>query len=187
VLLPGRCAPDANVPSSALGDNPQGKYMGGEEGMGHVYGYWPILVDAGGSNATNLGCTDELPCDFLYRDYAPNGNRNGQFGILRVAEAATPPAECDGPNELPTAEANGPYRKRLRRGEAAVEFSSAGSVDTDGDIVSYVWTFGDPKGGTSNEPNPTYTYEDTGTFTATLTVTDNCGGEGSDTAQVTIR
>ena len=76
VGLVGRCDPDAPVPSMALGDNPQGKYMGAEEGMGHVFGHWPILFNAGG--------TDGIAGDFLYRDYAPNGNRNGQFGILRV-------------------------------------------------------------------------------------------------------
>jgi hypothetical protein len=50
--------------------------MGGEEGMGHVYGHWPILFNAGG--------THEVDGDYLYRDYSPSGNRNGQFGILRV-------------------------------------------------------------------------------------------------------
>ena len=51
--------------------------MGGEEGMGHVYGYWPILLDsAGGGNA--------VTGDYLFRDYAPNGNIKGMFGILRV-------------------------------------------------------------------------------------------------------
>jgi hypothetical protein len=77
VALPGRCAPNAAVPSMALGDNPQAKYMGGEEGMGHTYGHWPILLDSAGG-------TDGIAGDYLYRDYAPNGNRNGQFGILRV-------------------------------------------------------------------------------------------------------
>jgi len=77
VPLVGRCAPDTRVPSQALGLNKQAKYMGGEEGMGHVYGHWPILFDAGGSYGV-IG-------DYLFRDYAPNGNRNGQFGILRVA------------------------------------------------------------------------------------------------------
>jgi hypothetical protein len=76
VPLDGRCAPGVAVPSTALGDNPQGKYMGGEEGMGHAYGYWPILFDAGGTNAV-VG-------DYLFRDYSPSGNRNGMFGILRV-------------------------------------------------------------------------------------------------------
>ncbi len=51
VNLPGRCAPDAPVPSKALGLNKQAKYMGGEEGMGHVFAHWPILFDAGGTGA----------------------------------------------------------------------------------------------------------------------------------------
>ena len=76
VLLAGRCDPDAAVGSMALGLNPLGKYQGGEEGMGHVFGHWPILFDAGG--------TDAVAGDYLFRDYAPNGNRNGMFGILRV-------------------------------------------------------------------------------------------------------
>jgi hypothetical protein len=76
VPLAGRCDPDEIAPSQALGLNPQGKYMGGEEGMGHVFGYWPILFDAGG--------TDAVQGDYLFRDYSPSGNRNGQFGILRA-------------------------------------------------------------------------------------------------------
>jgi hypothetical protein len=75
--LVGRCDPSmATVDSRALGLNLQAKYMGGEEGMGHAYGHWPILFDAGGSGAV-VG-------DYLFRDYTPSGNRNGQFGILRV-------------------------------------------------------------------------------------------------------
>ena len=75
MLLEGRCDPSV-VGSQALGLNPQGKWMGGEEGMGHVFGHWPILIDAGGTGA--------VPGDYLYRDYTPSGNRNGMFGILRV-------------------------------------------------------------------------------------------------------
>jgi len=76
VALEGRCDPNAPVPSNALGLNLQAKYMGAQEGMGHVFGYWPILFDAGGTNG--------ITGDYLYRDYSPSGNRNGQFGILRV-------------------------------------------------------------------------------------------------------
>jgi hypothetical protein len=79
VGLAGRCSPSGLVASSALGTNPQGKWMGGEEGMGHAYGYWPILLDSAGG-------TGRVPGDYLYRDYSPSGNRNGQFGILRVEE-----------------------------------------------------------------------------------------------------
>jgi hypothetical protein len=74
-VMAGRCDVDEPVPSRALGLNPFGKWMGSEEGMGHAYGHWPILFDAGG--------TDAVPGDYLYRDYSPSGNRNGQFGILR--------------------------------------------------------------------------------------------------------
>jgi hypothetical protein len=73
--LPGYCDP-TSVGSLALGKNPIGKYMGGQEGMGHVYGHWPLLFNAGGTGA--------VQGDYLYRDYTPSGNRNGQFGILRV-------------------------------------------------------------------------------------------------------
>ncbi|MDH3611698.1 MAG: hypothetical protein OES10_00330 [Gammaproteobacteria bacterium] len=73
--LPGLCYPDS-IGSLALGLNPLGKWMGSQEGMGHVFGHWPILFDAGGTGA--------VKGDYLYRDYSPSGNRNGQFGILRV-------------------------------------------------------------------------------------------------------
>lgn len=63
-----------------------------------------------------------------------------------------------------------------------VAFSSAGSNDSDGTIVSYLWNFGN--GATSTAANPSYTYTTTGTFTVTLTVTDNSGLTG--TAGVTI-
>ena len=85
VALPGRCSPRAEAPSNALGLNPQAKWMGGEEGMGHAYGHWPILVNAGGSDAANLGCTAGQPCDFLYKAWESWGNVNGMWGLLRVA------------------------------------------------------------------------------------------------------
>jgi hypothetical protein len=54
-----------------------------------------------------------------------------------------------------------------------VGFSSAGSSDPDGSIVQYRWSFGD--GATSLAANPTHSYA-AGTWSATLTVTDNLGG-----------
>ena len=49
-----------------------------------------------------------------------------------------------------------------------VSFSSAGSIDPEGDPLSYLWTFGD--GATSTQPNPAHTYATSGTYTARLTV-----------------
>jgi cytochrome c len=53
----------------------------------------------------------------------------------------------------------------------AVSFSSAGTSDPDGGTLSYSWTFGD--GGTSTAANPSHTYTTSGTYTATLKVTDS--------------
>jgi PKD repeat protein len=87
-----------------------------------------------------------------------------------------------GGNQPPVAEANGPYNGKKN---IAISFSSAGSMDPDGSIVSYSWNFGDGSP-PSNQPNPTHTYTSTGNFTATLTVTDNLGAMDSDTATVNV-
>jgi len=65
----------------------------------------------------------------------------------------------------------------------SVTFSSAGSNDPDGSIVSYSWNFGDGTT-TSSSASPTHVYQNAGSYTAVLTVTDNGGATG--TAQVAI-
>ncbi|WP_448546982.1 collagenase [Thalassotalea fusca] len=84
-------------------------------------------------------------------------------------------------NVAPTALANGPYNAALN---TDINFSSAGSSDSDGSIVSYDWNFGD--GGSSTEANPTYQYNNAGSYTATLTVTDDGGLTATSNAAVTI-
>jgi glucose/arabinose dehydrogenase len=51
-----------------------------------------------------------------------------------------------------------------------VSFSSTGSLDPEGQPITYFWTFGD--GATSTDPNPVYTYTQTGQYTVRLTVSD---------------
>jgi PKD repeat protein len=50
---------------------------------------------------------------------------------------------------------------------------------------SYEWDFGDNKR-PSDEQNPNHIYTDAGTYTVTLTVTDNAGDSATDTAEVTV-
>jgi len=70
-------------------------------------------------------------------------------------------------NVPPVALINGPYD-----GEAGqpVLFSSAGSMDVDGNTLSYEWNFGD--GGTATTANPSHVYAADGTYTVTLRVYD---------------
>jgi PKD repeat protein len=58
-------------------------------------------------------------------------------------------------------------------------FDASGSTDADGTIVSYVWSFGN--GAVGNGVSPEYTYGAPGTYSVTLTVTDNHGASGQKT------
>ena len=85
--------------------------------------------------------------------------------------------------DSPIAEANGPYSGKEG---SSISFSSAGShiVEPGATIVSYFWNFGD--GTNSTSATPSHAYADNGVYTAALTVTDNFGKTGSDTANVNV-
>lgn len=53
-----------------------------------------------------------------------------------------------------------------------VEFSSEGTTDPDGDKLRYAWDFDSDGVVDSREQNPSWTYEETGTYMANLQVTD---------------
>jgi PKD repeat protein len=61
---------------------------------------------------------------------------------------------------------------RVSSGAAFVKFTAAGSTDSDGQIASYLWDFGD--GTTSTDVAPRKVYR-AGTYTFRVTVTDNGG------------
>jgi PKD repeat protein len=58
------------------------------------------------------------------------------------------------------------------------------SSDPDGEVVAWLWDFGD--GTTSTEQNPTHRYAENGRYTVKLTVMDNEGGEGSKTVELEV-
>ncbi len=58
------------------------------------------------------------------------------------------------------------------------------STDSDGTIASRSWSFGD--GTTSTAANPGKTYASTGTYTVSLTATDNAGGKSTVSKSVTV-
>jgi PKD repeat protein len=63
-------------------------------------------------------------------------------------------------------------------------FDGSDSFDPDGEIVTHEWDFGD--GNTDVGDVVEYCYEESGTYTATLTVTDNQAGTGSASAEVVV-
>ncbi|WP_448625444.1 PKD domain-containing protein [Geodermatophilus sp. URMC 64] len=58
------------------------------------------------------------------------------------------------------------------------------SVDLDGTVASYAWNFGD--GATATGKTAAHTYATAGTYTVTLTVTDDRGATGTTTVPVTV-
>ncbi|MDO6431877.1 PKD domain-containing protein [Flavitalea sp. BT771] len=94
---------------------------------------------------------------------------------------SSPPA-----NQLPVANA-GPD-KSIRLPLDSVVVTGSGT-DSDGTIVSYAWTKASGTGGTITAPSSaTTTFKGltAGVYKFALTVTDNNGGTGTDTMQVTV-
>lgn len=58
------------------------------------------------------------------------------------------------------------------------------STDSDGNIVSHSWNFGE--GTTSSDQHPTHTYESSGTYLVSLTVTDDGGASNTTSQQVEV-
>jgi len=58
------------------------------------------------------------------------------------------------------------------------------STDPDGSITAWAWNFGD--GTTSTQQNPTHKYSARGTYTVSLTVTDNNGATNTVTHTITL-
>lgn len=65
-----------------------------------------------------------------------------------------------------------------------VSFSGANSSDPDGSIASYAWNFGDGTGGSGAQVS--HVYQSAGTYTATLTVSDNAGATSSATVTIVV-
>ena len=84
-------------------------------------------------------------------------------------------------NIPPIAKVNGPYSGEVG---SSISLSSAGSSDSDGSIERYSWDFGD--GATSSAVNPTHIFQNTGTFTIVLEVTDDAGATASDSTHCSI-
>ncbi len=84
-------------------------------------------------------------------------------------------------NQLPTAVIQAPDSAKDKKD---VQFDGTQSHDVDGTIVSYAWDFGD--GATATNSTASHRYAKPGTYTVTLTVTDDQGAIGTVTHQISI-
>jgi PKD repeat protein len=97
-----------------------------------------------------------------------------------LSDGATVTVSVLAPNILPVAIASATPNSGYA--PLVVTLSGATSYDTDGSIASYVWNFGD--GTTGSGATVQHTYTGVGSYTATLTVTDNRGGTATTTVGI---
>jgi chitodextrinase len=79
------------------------------------------------------------------------------------------------------------YSPSEPRTDDDVYFDGSASFDTDGEIVSYSWTFGDGRSTVSSSPTTRHSYGLAGTYNVVLTVTDDRGLSASTSpTEVTV-
>jgi len=73
--LDGKCTLRETA-SRAIGTNPIGMYLGGQENV-HPYSHYEVFLPSAGGAAAVRG-------DYLFRDQGSTGNLSGEWGLLRV-------------------------------------------------------------------------------------------------------
>jgi PKD repeat protein len=101
---------------------------------------------------------------------------------LRSREATFTVGTFSAQNVPPVARANGPYAATVG---IATQLSAIGSNDPDGRVASYRWEFGDGTPAATGE-TVQHTWQAAGTYTASVTVTDDKGATSTDQARVTV-
>lgn len=162
-----------------------------EEGLNASFRIELPLMVSGGNNEISMSETSPGHYEGTYKtpatlkmdggvivikasDQAGNKVEAAAPGKLYVAEA---PAE----NKAPTAVISGDATAKQKK---ATSFDGSGSSDPDGKIVSFAWNFGDGTTGSGAKVN--HTFSKKGTFTVTLTVTDDKGATNSTTHTIKV-
>lgn len=109
------------------------------------------------------------------------GNKNEQQAQGKLYVTATGVTEPDN-NTAPVAVIDAKDNAKKTKN---VKFNASKSYDLDGKIVSYAWQFGD--GSEAQGVKAEHRYNDPGTFTVQLTVTDDQGATHTAFHQITIK
>ena len=151
-------------------------YQGTSMAAPHVSGVAALLISEGVATTP-----DEVreALQSTAEDKGPAGCDSGYgWGIVDAYAALSYSAA---PNVPPVADAGGSY---FGTEDIAITFNGTGSYDSDGDLLTYAWNFGDGSAGTG--VNPTHAYTAGGTYTVTLVVNDGkVDSKNTTTADIT--
>jgi PKD repeat protein len=151
------------VDGALVGTNPNGVAQ-------NFVGYWRVGPDNVWEGASSKYLNGSLDEAAVY---------NSVLTPDQIATHYTDGATVIGPpvNNPPTASFTSTVTS------ASVHLDAGGSSDSDGTIKGYAWNYGDGATGTGQIVD--HTYANPGTYTVTLTVTDDHGATGTTTQQVT--
>ncbi len=165
--------PTASVASATLTCGQPAQFTGTFTDAGIIDQTWTWSINwgDGSPNTTGSNATMAAPITATHSYGTNTGvktitltvtDKDGGVGTASTTETNN----CE-PNHPPVPQTNGPY---IKVEGSTVTFNTTGTIDVDGDVLTYSWTFGD--GGTGMGPNPTHIYADNGIYPVTLTVSD---------------
>jgi len=142
---------------------------------GDTYAGW---VWDGDQSSKSVSVTLGVPNDASARDYTLDVTTEDSDG--NTASTTTTVTVETADTSAPTADAGSD--KSVAEG-TAVSFDGTSSSDNN-QIASYGWSFGD--GTSASGPTPSHTYDEPGSYTARLTVTDGSGNTDTDSLTVEV-
>ncbi len=113
-------------------------------------------------------------------------SNHGSWDILSSKEGEFPPELVVETESISNQSPIAVFNTIPDNGEAPliISLDASESSDPDGQVVSYSWDFGD--GTNTTGVNVSHTYLDAGTYTVTLTVTDNLGATAVTTKNIVV-
>jgi serine protease len=152
-------------------------YQGTSMATPHVAAAAALIMAKG---ATNLEAESTLKSTALDLGAAGVDTTYGS-GLIQADKALTAYLSATTVNKAPVASTGGPYTGTAG---TARTLSGAGSTDSDGTITSWAWSFGD--GTTGTGASVSHAWTTAGTYTVSLTVTDNAGAKTTASTTATI-
>jgi len=166
--------PETKGITVTLGDNTVGLQIGNGSAVvnGNVKSIFPPYLKPYGDRTF---AATMVPLRVIAEGLGAQVNWDGATRVVTITLTKTV-------NQLPTAS----FTMNPTSGTAPLEvtFDASGSYDQDGNIVSYIWNFGDGNSGSGETVK--HTFSSPGSYNVKLTVTDNEGATSSTIKTITL-